>query len=179
MREALTVPALGDLRAAVPSPSSIRPPESWSSVAAVMAVIAADRPGIRSTAEPSLMRLGLPRKPGEDGHGVGAVGLGGPGGLVPEPLALPDELELLGRPEPEAPVADVEAELHSAASPGRWKTISGTTQNGEVRSTKRTASAMSAVWIISAGGTWLADELGHRGVDEPGAERDRLDPLAR
>ena len=40
----------------VPIPSSIRPPESWSSVAAVIAVIAAERPGICSTAEPSLMR---------------------------------------------------------------------------------------------------------------------------
>ena len=37
-------------------PSSTRPPESWSSVAAVIAVIAAERPGICRIAEPSLMR---------------------------------------------------------------------------------------------------------------------------
>ena len=36
-------------------PSSIRPPESWSSVAAVIAVIAAERPGIWKIAEPSLI----------------------------------------------------------------------------------------------------------------------------
>jgi hypothetical protein len=34
----------------------MRPPESWSSVAAVMAVIAGERPGIWKIAEPSLMR---------------------------------------------------------------------------------------------------------------------------
>ena len=39
-----------------PIPSSMRPPESWSSVAAVIAVIAAERPGICRIAEPSLMR---------------------------------------------------------------------------------------------------------------------------
>ena len=38
-----------------PIPSSMRPPESWSSVAAVMAVIAGVRPGIWKIAEPSLM----------------------------------------------------------------------------------------------------------------------------
>ena len=40
----------------VPIPSSMRPSESWSIVAAVMAVIAAERPGIWKIAEPSLMR---------------------------------------------------------------------------------------------------------------------------
>ena len=40
----------------MPIPSSIRPPESWSSVAAVMAVIAGERPGIWKIAEPILMR---------------------------------------------------------------------------------------------------------------------------
>ena len=34
-------------------PRIIRPPESWSSVAAVIAVIAAERPGIWKIAEPS------------------------------------------------------------------------------------------------------------------------------
>ena len=36
-------------------PSSMRPSESWSSVAAVIAVIAALRPGIWKIAEPSLI----------------------------------------------------------------------------------------------------------------------------
>ena len=34
-------------------PRIMRPPESWSSVAAVIAVIAAERPGIWKIAEPS------------------------------------------------------------------------------------------------------------------------------
>ena len=38
-----------------PIPRSIRPPESWSIVAAVIAVIAALRPGIWKIAEPSLI----------------------------------------------------------------------------------------------------------------------------
>ena len=39
-----------------PMPSSIRPFESWSIVAAVIAVIAAERPGIWKIADPSLIR---------------------------------------------------------------------------------------------------------------------------
>ena len=39
----------------VPIPSSIRPSESWSIVAAVIAVMAAERPGIWKIAEPSLI----------------------------------------------------------------------------------------------------------------------------
>ena len=57
--------------------------------------------------------LGLGREPGEDRDRVGAVGLGGPDRVVAEPLGLLDELELLGGAEPEAPVADVDAELHA------------------------------------------------------------------
>jgi hypothetical protein len=40
----------------VPIPSSIRPPESWSSVAAVIAVMAGERAGIWKIAAPSLIR---------------------------------------------------------------------------------------------------------------------------
>ena len=36
-------------------PSSIRPSDSWSSVAAVIAVIAGERPGIWKIAEPILI----------------------------------------------------------------------------------------------------------------------------
>ena len=38
-----------------PIPSSMRPSEIWSSVAAVIAVIAGERPGIWKIAEPSLI----------------------------------------------------------------------------------------------------------------------------
>jgi hypothetical protein len=38
-----------------PMPSSMRPSESWSSVAAVIAVIAAERPGIWKIADPILI----------------------------------------------------------------------------------------------------------------------------
>ena len=55
LREPLPVPALGHLRAREPMPSSIRPSDSWSIVAAVIAVIAAERPGIWKIAEPSLI----------------------------------------------------------------------------------------------------------------------------
>ncbi len=41
-------------------PSSIRPPDSWSIVAAVIAVIAGVRPGIWKIAEPSLIVLVRP-----------------------------------------------------------------------------------------------------------------------
>ncbi len=40
----------------VPIPSSTRPSERWSSVAAVIAVIAGERAGIWKIAEPTLMR---------------------------------------------------------------------------------------------------------------------------
>ena len=43
-----------------PIPSSIRPPESWSIVAAVIAVIAGVRAGIWKIAEPSLIVLVRP-----------------------------------------------------------------------------------------------------------------------
>ena len=76
-------------------PSSIRPSESWSIVAAVIAVIAGDRPGIWKMAEPSLIARVCPREPGEDRRGVGAVGLGRPHRVVAEPLGLLDDLELL------------------------------------------------------------------------------------
>ena len=41
-------------------PRSIRPSESWSSVAAVIAVIAGERPGIWKIAEPSLIFVVCP-----------------------------------------------------------------------------------------------------------------------
>jgi hypothetical protein len=51
------MPALGDLRPGRSDSQSIRPPESSSIVAAVIAVIAALRPGIWKIADPSLIVL--------------------------------------------------------------------------------------------------------------------------
>ena len=54
------VPALATCGPEEPMPSSIRPPESWSSVAAVIAVIAGERPGIWKMAEPILIVVVCP-----------------------------------------------------------------------------------------------------------------------
>ncbi len=72
-------------------PKIMRPSESWSIVAAVIAVIAAERAGIWKMPEPSRILRGLPGEPAEHGGGVGAVGLGGPDGVVAEPLGLLDD----------------------------------------------------------------------------------------
>src|SRR5207248_532251 len=58
----------------------------------------------------------LPGEPAEHGGGVGAVGLGGPDGVVSQPLGLLDDVELVGGAEAQAPVADVDAELHVQVS---------------------------------------------------------------
>ena len=74
-----------------------RPPDIRSSVAAVIAVFAGVRPGICMIAEPTLIRLGLRGEPREHGDRVGAPGLGGPDGVVAEPLRLLHERDELGR----------------------------------------------------------------------------------
>ena len=76
-------------------PSSIRPSESWSSVAAVIAVIAGGAAGHLEDRRAELDRLVCLREPAEDRRRVGAVGLRGPDGVVAERLGLLDELELL------------------------------------------------------------------------------------
>ena len=76
-------------------PSSMRPPESWSIVAAVIAVIAGLRAGIWKIAEPSLIVDVRPGQPAEDRRGVRAVGLGGPDGVIAQPLGLLDDLALI------------------------------------------------------------------------------------
>src|SRR5213592_1628829 len=70
-----------------PMPSSMRPSESWSSVAAVIAVIAGEREDRRA----ALDRARQPRDPAEDRRGVGAVGLGCPDGVVAESFGLLDD----------------------------------------------------------------------------------------
>ena len=64
------------------------------------------------------------------------------------------------------------------ASPGRMNRISGTMQAGEVRSRKRTASAMSSGPDHVLGRDLALGPVGHRRVDEPGRERGHLDPVA-
>ena len=78
-------------------PRIMRPSESWSIVAAVIAVIAGERAGHLEDpgAEADLARL--PGEPAEHGGGVRAVGLGGPHRVVAEPLGLLDDVELILR----------------------------------------------------------------------------------
>ena len=106
-----------------PIPSSMRPPESWSSVAAVMAVMAAERPGIWRIAEPSLIFVRGLREPAEDRRRVGPVGLRGPHRVVAERLRLEHELELLVRGQAEAPVPDVHAQFHPFPPPRPWPSL--------------------------------------------------------
>ena len=86
-------------------------------------------------------------------------------------------------PQPRSPggrvVAPARARPAYRASPGRTNMISGTTQAGETLSMKRTDSAMSSGADHLLGGDMLLDEVGHRRVDERGAERDRLDRRRR
>ena len=62
---------------------------------------------------PSLHVLGLRAPPGERGEAVGAVGLGGPDRVEPEPVGLRDRLEHAGG-RARRPVAGVVAELQLA-----------------------------------------------------------------
>ena len=111
-------------------------------MAAVIAVIAALRPGIWKIAEPSPIVL-VPAA-----SQASTVAVSEPYAsaahtrVVAEPLGLLHDLQLLVGGEAEAPVADVDAESHSA-SPGRSKMISGIRQAGDTFSSSRTASAMS------------------------------------
>ena len=73
-------------------PQIMRPFESWSIVAAVIAVIAAERPGIWKMPGAEADLRGLPGEPAEHGRGVRAVGLGRPDRVVAEPLGLLDDL---------------------------------------------------------------------------------------
>ena len=96
----------------VPRPSSRRPPESRSSVTAVIAVFAGVRAGSCRIAVPSLIVSVVRAEPGEHAHGVRAPGLCGPRGRVAEPLRLLGQLDQLERVRPRRGVAHVEAEAH-------------------------------------------------------------------
>ena len=96
----------------VPSPIRNRPPESMSSVAAVIAAFAGDRPGSCMIAVPSpIVDVSAP-EPGKRRDRVDAPRLGRPGRRVPELLRLARKLDQLERARARLRVAHVEAELH-------------------------------------------------------------------
>ncbi len=76
-------------------PRIMRPFESWSIVAAVIAVIAGERPGIWKMPEPRRILRRLPGEPAEHGGRVRAVGLGGPNGVIAQPLGLLNDVQLV------------------------------------------------------------------------------------
>jgi hypothetical protein len=117
--EAHAVPALRHLRPETPSPRRKRPPDSVSSVAAVIAQFAAcgrDLEDRRADVHPR----GLRRDEGEDGRRVGAVRLRHPRHRVAEVVGLLREREVVGVVAA-APVAEVHAELHRSS---RWRSSS-------------------------------------------------------
>ena len=104
-------------------PRSMRPPESWSSVAAVIAVIAGVRPGIWKIAEPSRIFSVCAASQASTRGGVGAVGLGGPHGVEARGLGLLDQRELLLGGQAQAPVADVQAQSHASLLSSRRRRL--------------------------------------------------------
>ena len=138
-------------------PSRNRPPESWSSVAAVIAVIAAERPGICMIAAPSLIarsgrrarRGSSPRRSRRPPRSTRSRSRAAP---PPAPARA-------ARPrEPEAPVADVDAELHARLRPAAGRR-SRARRIGGVRRRKRTASTMSAAGSSPPAGPVAANSV--------------------
>ena len=97
-----------------PSPSRKRPPDSVSSVAAVIAQFAGRAARDLEDRRADVDALGLRGDEGEHGRRVGAVGLGDPGHRVAEVVGLLREREVVGVVAG-APVAEVHAELHGAS----------------------------------------------------------------
>ena len=89
-----------------------RPPDIRSSVAAVIAVFGGRAAGDLHDRRADLDRARLRGEPGEDGDRVGAPRLGGPDGVVAEPLRLLRHRHELGGIRAGRRVAEVEAELH-------------------------------------------------------------------
>ena len=96
----------------VPSPIRKRPPESRSSVTAVIAAFAGERPGSCMIAVPSFDRRRLRAEPGERRDRIDAPRLRRPGRVVAEPLRLARQLDQLQRARAGLRVPHVEAELH-------------------------------------------------------------------
>ena len=106
-----------------PRPRISRPPERWSSVIAAIAVAAGVRAEIWTIAVPSLIRSVRGAPPGERHQRVGAVRLGRPHRIEPQPLGLLDRLGGPGR-RPAAPSSPCSAQAAvlapSRANPTRW-----------------------------------------------------------
>ena len=89
-----------------------RPPDMRSSVAAVMAALAAVRAGHLHDRGADLDRRRRGREPRQHRHRVRAPGLRGPRRAVSEPLRLLRQLDQLARIRPGRRVPHVETELH-------------------------------------------------------------------
>ena len=95
-----------------PSPIRKRPPESRSSVTAVIAAFAGERPGSCMIAVPSLSVSVVRSEPGERRNRIDPPGLCRPGRVVAQALRLARQLDQLERVRPRWRIAHVEAELH-------------------------------------------------------------------
>ena len=148
-------------------PSSIRPPEMLSSVAAVIAVIAGVRAGHLEDRRAELDLLGVGGQPGEHGGGVRAVGLGRPDGVEARRLGLADDLELLLGGQPETPVADVQTQPHATPLSDRGTTLKWPTAR---RTLRGPAGETGIVWDPTAEATLETSTQARA----PAAHRDRL-----
>ena len=95
-----------------PSPSRKRPPDSTSSVAAVIAVAAGVRAGICMRAEPEPDPLGHGGHVAEHRHRILAPRLGHPDRVETRLVGLHGQRDLLLRGEP-GPVGHVQADAHA------------------------------------------------------------------
>ena len=128
-------------------PRIIRPPEMWSSVAAVIAVIAGVRPGIWKIAEPMRMRSVLAASHAStvavsEPYASAAQTESKPGGL-----GLAHDLELLLGRQAETPVphvqtqAQLQVSFHRAGTTLKWPTA---------RRTLARSGGNAIVWLRGA-----------------------------
>ena len=121
-----------------------RPPESASSVMAVIAHIAGVRAGICMIAVPSRMRVVQRPDPGERRDRVGAVGLGGPHRVEAELLGLENEIHR--QPHSAARVSDGQSELHDASPSGLLAERSAILHRGERPAQSRAQADSARAW---------------------------------
>ena len=114
--KALSVPALGDLRAGRADAADHAPVRELVDRRGGHRGHRRRAAGHLEDARAEADGRGLPGQPAEHGRGVRAVGLGGPHRVIAQALGLLDDFQLVLRGEAEAPVADVHAELHVQVS---------------------------------------------------------------